>query len=108
MGVNGNATMGSVQKEESFKEVELGADFRSLYGHVNRSVLGGTSIGHVEDGARMWFGEQQQWQRQWDQDVTRTGTINRNFAQRVESNPFQDPDDIEMSTLDTGKGRSHR
>jgi len=108
MGVKDNVTMGSFQKEESFKEVEVTADFRSPYGHVDRNVLGGTSTGHTGEGVRMWFGGQSQQQRQWDKEVTRTGAINRNFAQRVESNPFQDPGDIEMSTWTLVKGRSHR
>jgi hypothetical protein len=97
MGVNGHSTMGSVQREESFKEIEVGADFRNPFGDVHRSVLGESSVGHAETSERVWFGGQRQRERH--QDVMRTGKVNRNFARRVENTQFHDAGDIEMSRL---------
>jgi len=102
-----DTALGSVQRGESFREIENGVDFRNPHGYLNEGALDARANRRIGKNAKLWFDQQQQWQQQnrRNEDVMMTGEVNRNFAKKVESDPFQDHADIEMSRLDTDEGQ---
>ena len=99
--------LGWVQRGERFREIENGVGFRNPHGYLNERVFDAGANRRIGKNARLWFDRQQQWQQQnrRDEDVVMTGEVNKTFAKRVESDPFQDHADIEMNKLDTDEGR---